>query len=552
MDSCQYKVSVSKKDDTTFVTFIGEGLNSYGDSKLSGSDGFQQSLLKSLYRSLEDKRDIICQDYGTMLEECGGVKFKKRQSGVLFGTRGESKWEDGGEWKWYINDDDDRYGRYKGEIENGLPNGQGVGKTIDGHKYEGGWKDGKRHGEGTITYPIGDKYIGEFKDGKRHGQGSYTWTTGDKYEGEYKDGKEHGQGTYTTNDGDKFVGEFKDGKEVGQGTLYLTDGSKFVGEFKDGKYHGQGTHTLPDGSKYVGEWKDGKEWNVILYYKDGNILQKWVNGLGDKKEKGTLYGREVNGEWGWYKSGDEKKDMKYVGEIEDKKPNGKGTYIYSNGNRYVGEMKDGKRHGQGKLKYKDFVKFGLGYEGGWKDGKRHGEGTETYSDLSKYVGGWKDGKRHGEGTYTWSDGSKYVGEWKDYQRWNGTEYDKDGKIIEKFVNGESIKTIVVVEKKEIGVLYSGDIYDLLSRWSKNGDEKEDGKYVGEIKNGKPDGQGTFTWGNNKYVGEWKIGKRHGEGTYTYPSGGKFVGEYKYGKEWNGTYYDKNGNIKNDYVNGVEQ
>ena len=69
-DSCLYNVSVSKNNDTTFVTFKGEGLNSYGDSKLSGSDGFQQSVLKSLYRSLEDKRDLICQDYGTLLEEC--------------------------------------------------------------------------------------------------------------------------------------------------------------------------------------------------------------------------------------------------------------------------------------------------------------------------------------------------------------------------------------------------------------------------------------------------------------------------------------------------
>ena len=72
-DSCQYNISVSKNNDTTFVTFKGEGLNSYGDSKLSGSDGFQQSILKSLYRSLKDKRDIICQDYGTLLEECNEV-----------------------------------------------------------------------------------------------------------------------------------------------------------------------------------------------------------------------------------------------------------------------------------------------------------------------------------------------------------------------------------------------------------------------------------------------------------------------------------------------
>ena len=100
-DSCQYQISVTKNNDTTFVTFKGEGLNSYGDSKLSGSDGFQQSILKSLYRSLKDKRDIICEDYGSMLEECGGVKFKKRQSGVLFGVKGKSKWEDG--WEWYKN-----------------------------------------------------------------------------------------------------------------------------------------------------------------------------------------------------------------------------------------------------------------------------------------------------------------------------------------------------------------------------------------------------------------------------------------------------------------
>ena len=72
-DSCWYQISVSKEQDTIFVTFKGKNLNSYGDSKLSGTDGFQQSLLKSLYRSLRDKRKLICEDYGTLLEECGGV-----------------------------------------------------------------------------------------------------------------------------------------------------------------------------------------------------------------------------------------------------------------------------------------------------------------------------------------------------------------------------------------------------------------------------------------------------------------------------------------------
>ena len=85
-DSCQYQISVTKINDTTLVTFRGEGLNSSGDSKLSGLDGFQQSILKSIYRSLKNKRGLICQDYATLLEECSEIKIKKRQSGVLLGT----------------------------------------------------------------------------------------------------------------------------------------------------------------------------------------------------------------------------------------------------------------------------------------------------------------------------------------------------------------------------------------------------------------------------------------------------------------------------------
>jgi hypothetical protein len=40
-----------------------------------------------------------------------------------------------------------------------------------------------------------------------------------------------------------------------------------------------------------------------------------------------------------------------------------------------------------------------------------------------------------QGTYTYDDGDSYVGEWKDGEPWNGTEYDKNRNIIEKWVNG---------------------------------------------------------------------------------------------------------------------
>jgi len=49
---------------------------------------------------------------------------------------------------------------------------------------------------------------------------------------------------------------------------------------------------------------------------------------------------------------------------------------------------------------------------------------------------------------------------------------------------------------------------------------EDGaKYVGEVREGKRNGQGTFTYVNgDKYVGKFYDGRRYGLGTYTWANG----------------------------------
>jgi len=54
------------------------------------------------------------------------------------------------------------------------------------------------------------------------------------------------------------------------------------------------------------------------------------------------------------------------------------------------------------------------------------------------------------------------------------------------------------------------------------------KYVGEFKNNKMHGQGTFTMGDgSKYIGEYKDDMMHGEGTITFANGEeKYVGEFK--------------------------
>ena len=79
------------------------------------------------------------------------------------------------------------------------------------------------------------------------------------------------------------------------------------------------------------------------------------------------------------------------------------------------------------------------------------------------------------------------------------------------------------------------------------------EYLGEYKDGKKHGKGSYTWSDGGiYVGNWKEGKQHGHGTYTTPAGRKYVGEWRNGNPWNIKIYGKTGIIIMEYVNGVEQ
>jgi len=84
----------------------------------------------------------------------------------------------------------------------------------------------------------------------------------------------------------------------------------------------------------------GNEMFELVKKECQRILGK-VENKGKKKKKGVLF--FINRNWivGWYEDGDEKKHGKYVGEIENRKPNGQGTHTYSNGEIYVGKWKGG-------------------------------------------------------------------------------------------------------------------------------------------------------------------------------------------------------------------
>ena len=56
-----------------------------------------------------------------------------------------------------------------------------------------------------------------------------------------------------------------------------------------------------------------------------------------------------------------------------------------------------------------------------------------------------------------------------------------------------------------------------------------GKYVGEFRDGKPNGQGNLTYRyDGEYVGEFRDGWPNAQGAYTYPDGRRYVGEWRTG------------------------
>ena len=88
-------------------------------------------------------------------------------------------------------------------------------------------------------------------------------------------------------------------------------------------------------------------------------------------------------------------------------------------------------------------------------------------------------------------------------------------------------------------------------WKEFGDKETHPKYTGDVKNGKPDGLGILIYPDGmEYVGGLKNGVMNGQGTFTYPDDGrKYEGEWKGDIPWNGTGYDKNGNITTKVLNG---
>ena len=120
---------------------------------------------------------------------------------------------------WYTIDD--KKARYKGEWNNGLPNGKGIKHVYEGDYYiEGNFVDGFAEGYCKQTFEqTWEKsqpyYEGEIKKNEYQGMGEYHYGDGDYYKGEWKNSKYHGQGAeYSKRLNKTWVGEFCNDEKV--------------------------------------------------------------------------------------------------------------------------------------------------------------------------------------------------------------------------------------------------------------------------------------------------------------------------------------------------
>lgn len=272
-------------------------------------------------------------------------------------------------------------GRYRGELVDGLLQGQGRVDYPNGSWYAGSFDKGQWHGQGEWHGSNGEVYRGNFNQGLFDGQGSLT-TSGSSYNGGFKAGRREGEGTLKEN-GMTYRGEFKADQYSGLGRLELDDGSSYQGQFAYGKPNGEGQRGDASGNQFTGHFKDGQlEGNGTFNSADGDI---------------------------------------YVGGFKNNQLHGKGRYENADGDVWLGQFKEGSLNGKGELIGAD----GSHYVGQFSDWRFAGQGRLNLPDGSFYIGHFDGDSYAGNGTLVLTDGTVQSGTWINGQRVR----DADGKLL---------------------------------------------------------------------------------------------------------------------------
>ena len=153
-------------------------------------------------------------------------------------------------------------GIYKGDCNNGVPNGHGIVNYHKGDRFEGEFSNGKRNGQGKLVWANGGRYEGDFLNDERTGRGTYVWADGDQYEGEWFNGAITGKGKLIWANGGQYEGDFLNDEITGKGKKVWANGDRYEGDFLNGKRNGKGSYwNASTGVIYTGEWRDDMERN---------------------------------------------------------------------------------------------------------------------------------------------------------------------------------------------------------------------------------------------------------------------------------------------------
>ncbi|PBP95361.1 C13 family peptidase [Pseudomonas congelans] len=270
------------------------------------------------------------------------------------------------------------------------------GRLPDGGRYRGDLVNGVLQGQGRIDYPNGSWYSGQFENGLRQGQGEWHASNGDVYKGGFEQGLFNGQGRLTNRAGTSYVGSFKLGMRDGEGTQ-KDKGVLYRGQFKAGVYDGPGRLELEDGSQHQGMFANGK-----------------ANGEGSRSDaSGNQYsGNFIDGQLQGTGSFTSTDGDQYVGNFRNSQLDGKGRYENSDGDVWSGEFKEGALTGKGELIGSD----GSRYQGDFDNWRFMGQGQLLLADGSRYIGQFADDTYQGDGVLISADGKEQRGIWANGQR----------------------------------------------------------------------------------------------------------------------------------------
>ena len=229
-----------------------------------------------------------------------------------------------------------------------------------------------------------------------------------------------------------------------------------------------GVITFPNGATYNGEYKETKDKLQILH------------GQGEFTSSA----------------------FRYKGQFRDNKKQGKGTYIWANGDRYEGDFVDDEPSGRGKFTFPS----GDQYEGEYSKGAFNGKGVVIAKNGDKTEGTFVNGKAEGKAVYIFASGDKYEGDMvagkmagkgsfttKSGDRWEAT-----------FVNDRA---------HGMGVYYFS-----------NGD-----RYEGDFTEGAMTGKGAYFYSTGlKSEGTYVNAQLNGEGKFHFNDGGWFEGVFEKG------------------------